>query len=160
MSNFTVYLNQTRRSRCAYVIFCLFMYHIYVWVQEGESRIGRDGAGVSIMQIGQSSNSMGLRWKGFGICASTTTTSRQGYFTLKRMMTYTHLYLSCFVHNAVYFSLLQVNNIPHEGTANVHLFLELLTSLRTLIKSIIFVKSMPDSNPEPDPKLSQSRIRI
>jgi hypothetical protein len=81
------------------------------------------------MQMGQYGSNMELEWTGVRTHASKTTTSSKGF-----ILTHTHLliiYLSCIVHNVVYFSPLQVENKSHDGTMNVCLFLGLLARLQT-----------------------------
>ncbi len=64
------------------------------------SKIARGGAGVSIMQMKQLSNSMGLEWTVIHTCAFNTTTSSTGFilFIFERMVnphtfTYCALYI-------------------------------------------------------------------
>jgi hypothetical protein len=78
------------------------------------SRLAREGARDSIMQMGQSGESMGLEWTGIHIHASKTAISSKS-FILQRI-----------ANHAGCFSPLQIRNKPHEETTNVYSLLCLL----------------------------------
>jgi hypothetical protein len=84
-------------------------------------RISLGKGGVSIVQDGQLTCSMGPHRMGISIHASKATILSKD-FTFGRPFIYI---LQCCI-KAVYFSPLQIENKPREGYTNLHLFLGLL----------------------------------
>jgi hypothetical protein len=100
-----------------------------------DSRIARGRVGVSIMQMGQSSNSMGVEWTGIRTCVYPQPLPQVMVSILEIMVNpHTH-FLSCFALDAMIFFLrrLKINHMRYSTVAmNVHLLLGLLALLKTV----------------------------
>jgi hypothetical protein len=101
------------------------MYYVCVGFQKVGSKTARAGVEVSIMQMGQSSNSVGPKWTGISTRVSTTTTASEGLYILNNdKPTRTLLFTLC-TQSCTFFFLRRLKNKPHEGAMNVRLFLGL-----------------------------------
>jgi hypothetical protein len=95
------------------------------------SRPARDWIGVSIIPIGQSSNSKGLEWTGIWTHVSTIRTSRKGVYIWNNSKPTHTLFVMLCTWCCIFFPL-PGKNKPHEGAMDMRLFLGMLAWLQTV----------------------------